>query len=139
MVTLSNSSKASLNSALRSSSRLEPMLHLVDKHREQFWKMGNHLTLSNSSYLASTWCLYKLSTINLVWGPLKCTKSNFNPVHVFLHFKSFCLVVLQLILASKLSNLIIRKQISSEQPQRVRMRHEKKTMLFLSFRNGACG
>ena len=35
----------------------------------------------------STGCLYKLSTINLVWGPLKCTKSNFNPVHVFLHFK----------------------------------------------------
>ena len=51
----------------------------------------------------ATGCSYKLSTINLVWGPLKCTKSNFNPVHVFLHFKSFCLVVLQLILASKLS------------------------------------
>ena len=34
-----------------------------------------------------------------------CTKSNFNPVHVFLHFKSFCLVVLQLILASKLCKL----------------------------------
>ena len=48
-------------------------------------------------------CFYKLSTINLVWGPLKCTISNFNPVHVFLHFKSFCLVVLQLILASKLT------------------------------------
>ena len=31
--------------------------------------------------------------------------SNFNPVHVFLHFKSFCLVVLKLILASKLSEL----------------------------------
>ena len=53
----------------------------------------------------NTGCSYKLSTINLVWGPLKCTKSNFNPVHVFLHFKSFCLVVLQLILASKLSDL----------------------------------
>ena len=53
----------------------------------------------------STGCLYKLSPINLVWGPLKCTKSNFNPVHVFLHFKSFCLVVLQLILASKLNEL----------------------------------
>ena len=47
----------------------------------------------------NTGCFYKLSKINLVWGPLKCTKSNFNPVHLFLHFKSFCLVVLQLILA----------------------------------------
>ena len=53
----------------------------------------------------TTGCLYKLSPINLVWGPLKCSKSNFNPVHVFLHFKSFCLVVLKLILASKLSEL----------------------------------
>ena len=44
----------------------------------------------------STWCLYKLSKINLVWGPSKCTKSNFNPVHLFLHSKSFCLVVLKL-------------------------------------------
>ena len=50
-----------------------------------------------------TGCLYKLSRINWLFGPLKCFKSNFNPVHVFLHFKSFCLVVLQLILASKLS------------------------------------
>ena len=58
--------------------------------------------LSSIIYL-STGCFYKLSTINLVWGPLKYFKSNFNPVHVFLHFKSFCLVVLQLILASKLS------------------------------------
>ena len=52
-----------------------------------------------------TGCLYKLSRINFVWGPLKCSKSNFNPVHVFLHFKSFCLVVLKLILALKLSEL----------------------------------
>ena len=52
-----------------------------------------------------TGCLYKLLRINLVLGPLKCIKSIFNPVHVFLHFKSFCLVVLQLILASKLSEL----------------------------------
>ena len=36
-----------------------------------------------------TGCLYKLSPIKLVWGPLKCSKSEFNPVHVFLHFKSF--------------------------------------------------
>ena len=49
-----------------------------------------------------TGCFYKLSRINLV---LKCPKSNFNPMHVFLHFKSFCLVLLQLILASKLSEL----------------------------------
>ena len=33
------------------------------------------------------------------------SESNFNPVHVFLHFKSFCLVVLKLILALKLSEL----------------------------------
>ena len=33
------------------------------------------------------------------------TVTNFNPVHVFLHFKSFCLVVLKLILASKLSEM----------------------------------
>ena len=53
----------------------------------------------------NTGCFYRLSPINLVWGPLKCSKSNFNPMHVFLHFKSFCLVVLKLILASKLSEL----------------------------------
>ena len=41
----------------------------------------------------------------LVWGQLKCTKSKFNPVHVFLHFGTFSLVVLQLILASKLIEL----------------------------------
>ena len=53
----------------------------------------------------STGCSYKLSRINLLFGPLKCSKSNFNPVHVFLHFNSFCLEVLKLILASKLSEL----------------------------------
>ena len=42
--------------------------------------------------------------LNLVWGPVKYTKSNFNPVHVFLHFGTFCLEVLQLILSSKLSD-----------------------------------
>ena len=52
-----------------------------------------------------TGCFYELSPINLVRGPLKCSKSNFNPVHVFLHFKSLCLVVLKLILTSKLSEL----------------------------------
>ena len=36
---------------------------------------------------------------------MKGIKSNSNPVHVFLHFKSFGLVVLQLILASKLGEL----------------------------------
>ena len=40
-----------------------------------------------------------------LWGPLKCTTSNCNPVHVFLHFGTFGLEVLQLILASKLSEL----------------------------------
>ena len=59
--------------------------------------------LGRVSQFLHTGCLYKLSTINLVWWPLKCTKSNFNPVHVFLHFGTFCFVVLQLILASKLS------------------------------------
>ena len=54
---------------------------------------------------ADTGCFYRLSPINLVWGPLKYSKSNFNLVHVFLHFKSFCMVVLKLILASKLSEL----------------------------------
>ena len=39
----------------------------------------------------------------LLWGLLKCTTSNCNPVHVFLHFGTFGLEVLQLILASKLS------------------------------------
>ena len=38
-------------------------------------------------------------------GPLKCSKSHFIPVHVFLHFGTFGLEVLQLILASKLSEL----------------------------------
>ncbi len=55
--------------------------------------------------LQTTGCSYKLSRINLLFGPLKCSKSNFNPVHVFLHFNSFCLEVLKLILASKLSEL----------------------------------
>ena len=80
-------------------------------------KTGNSyedvLILLSVGEWSSTVSLYKhkiyrvfLSTvtqINLVWGPLKCTKSNFNPVHVFFHFGTFCLVVLQLILASKLS------------------------------------
>ena len=52
-----------------------------------------------------TGCSFKLSRRNLPFGPLKCSKSNFNPVHVFLHFNSFCLEVLKLILASKLSEL----------------------------------
>ena len=52
-----------------------------------------------------TGCFYKLLPINLVWGPFKYSKSNFNTVHVFLHFKSFCLVVLKVIFASKLSEL----------------------------------
>ena len=42
---------------------------------------------------------------NCIWGPLKGTKSSFKPVHFFLHFRTFGLVVLQLILASKLSEL----------------------------------
>ena len=61
--------------------------------------------LGRVSQFLHTGCLYKLSTINLVWWPLKCTKSNFSPVHVFLYFGTFCFVVLQLILASKLSEL----------------------------------
>ena len=38
-------------------------------------------------------------------GHFKGTKANFNPVHVGLHFGTFVFVVLQLILASKLSEL----------------------------------
>ena len=56
-------------------------------------------------YALCTGCLYKLLQINSVWEPLKCSKSKFNPVHVFLHFKSFCMVVLKFILALKLSEL----------------------------------
>ena len=43
-----------------------------------------------------------------VQGPSKVSpesKSSFNPVHVFLHFRTFGLMILQLILASKLSEL----------------------------------
>ena len=36
---------------------------------------------------------------------IKIKQINFNPVHVFLHFGTFGLMVLQLILASKLSEL----------------------------------
>ena len=63
------------------------------------------INLLNLQLVLITGCFYQLSPINLVSGPLKCSKSNFNPVHVFLHFKSFCLVILKLILASKLSEL----------------------------------
>ena len=42
---------------------------------------------------------------NFVSEPLKCTKSNFNPVLIFPHFGTFCLLVLQLILAEKFSDL----------------------------------
>ena len=73
----------------------------ASRHRKFF--LYYYTFFANFSW--HTGCSYKLSKINLVWGPLKCTKSNFNPVHLFLHFKSFCLVVLQLILASKLSEL----------------------------------
>ena len=49
---------------------------------------------------------HKLPTKSMwLWGPLKCTISNCNPVHVFLHFGTFGSLVLQLILASKLSEL----------------------------------
>ena len=61
--------------------------------------------MTKEIHVSYTGCFYKLSPINWVLGPLKCSKSNFNSVHVFLHFKSFCLVVLKLILASKLSEL----------------------------------
>ena len=52
-------------------------------------------------------------------------------MHVFLHFKSFCLVLFKLILASKLSdlysNLKIGLQITSKQALRVEMRQKKQT------------
>ena len=53
--------------------------------------------------------------------PLKGTKSSFKPVHLFLHFGTFGLVVLQLILASKLSeleqfeNFLANNQLESKQ------------------------
>ena len=82
---------------------------------ESLFSPRPHLTIRHRH----TGCFYRLSPINLVWGPLKYFKSNFNPVHVFLHFKSFCLVVLKLILASKLrelySNLKIELKITSKQ------------------------
>ena len=40
-----------------------------------------------------------------LWGPYKWSQSNFNSVHVFLYFGTFGLMVLQLNLASKLSEL----------------------------------
>ena len=74
--------------------------------RSTFQTVKIHLFLElDVAHLISTGCFYQLSPINLFCGPLKCSKSNFNPVHVFLHFKSFYLVVLKLILASKLSEL----------------------------------
>ena len=79
-------------------------IHLCSKkhprHCRYFWGFD-----SCRNGESCTGCLYKLSQINLVWWSLKCTKSNFNPVYVFPHFKSFCLVVLQLILSLKLSEL----------------------------------
>ena len=42
---------------------------------------------------------------NCILGPLKGSKSSFSPVHFLLHFGTFGLVVLQLNLASKLSEL----------------------------------
>ena len=52
-----------------------------------------------------TGCSYKLSRINLLFGPLKCSKSNFNPVQEDPHFKQFYLMILKLILASKLGEI----------------------------------
>ena len=72
--------------------------HLIFLHPN--WSLTTCSMLATVSIMmASTGCLYKLSRRNLMWGPLKCSKSNFNPVHVFLHFNSFCLVVLKLNLA----------------------------------------
>ena len=77
---------------------------LTTKSFINFSRLGVSDTRINRNRISIGY-FYQLSPINLVWGPLKCAKSNFNPVHVFLHFKSFGLVVLQLILASKLSEL----------------------------------
>ena len=69
-----------------------------------------HVSNCQNSFVSRTRCstsdiyMVFLSTVTNS-GPLKCSKSNFNPVHVFLYFKSFCLVVLKLILASKLREL----------------------------------
>ena len=55
-------------------------------------------------HIECTGCFYWLSLINLVWGPLKYSKSNLI-LCMFFSTSSFCLVVLKLILASKLSEL----------------------------------
>ena len=55
-----------------------------------------YVSCDDKQTIQCTVCSYKLSRINLLFGPLNCSKSNFNPVHVFLHFNSFFLVVLKL-------------------------------------------
>ena len=72
-------------------------------NNHSFIRIENIITPPSVDVDIATGCSYKLSRKNLLFGPLKCSKSNFNPVHVFLHFNSFCLEVLKLILASKLS------------------------------------
>ena len=80
--------------------------------------------------------------MNFICGPLKLTKSNFNPVHVFLHFGTFGVVVLQLILASKLGELeqfenpAAYYQLASKKGENETL---KKPMPLLSFRKGTCG
>ena len=96
----------------------------------------------NIANIINTGCLYKLSRINLLFGPLKCSKSNFNPVHVFLHFNSFCLEVLKLILASKLSELVqFENRTANNQTawKKSKNKAEIKTMLFPSFRTDVFG
>ena len=60
-------------------------------------------------------------------------------MHVFLHIKSFCLVVLKLILASKLSELQqFENRAANYQLASIKGRNEaKKTMPLRSFRKGA--
>ena len=62
------------------------------------------VTVYTNTLYINKWMLW-LCTAHNGLKQTKCFKSNFNPVHDFLHFKSFCLVVLKLILASKFSEL----------------------------------
>ena len=71
----------------------------------------SYIYIINSNYLSYI-CLQgesKKSGISksmyIALRALKIKQINFNPVHVFLHFWTFGLMVLQLILASKLSQL----------------------------------
>ena len=61
--------------------------------------------LNRTTYDTSTGSFIRIEVFKFRQKAIKIIKSDFNPVHVFLNFGTFSLVVLQLILASKLSKL----------------------------------